>query len=168
MAGFYQEEPLKRLLTYGTEVHRETSLLTCIDKSLQQKPSMEDFCYLESIGINDSSIESDNTVAMNKFNDTLMYEIGRLTVTWLWKNDRQDLLENRTLALGRLKSLVRRLKDNPDLIKNYCTIIEDQLKLGVIKRVTAESRGTLKHYIPHHAVVNPAKATTKVRIVYDA
>ena len=27
---------------------------------------------------------------------------------------------------------------------------------------------TSTHYIPHHAVINPAKATTKVQIVYDA
>ena len=31
-----------------------------------------------------------------------------------------------------------------------------------------ESNSTPKHYIPHHVVVNPTKATTKIRIVYDA
>ena len=96
------------ILTYGTEVRRETSLLTSTDKSLPQKPSMEDFWNLESIGINDSPTELDNTVTKYK----------RYTVTWPWKNDRQGLPENLALALGRLKSLVRRLKDNPDLIKN--------------------------------------------------
>ena len=174
MVGFCQEEPLKRLIRigakhvdtkYDTEVHWGTSLLASIDKSLPQKPSMEYIWNLESIGINVSLTESDNTVAMNTFNDTLIYENGRYTLTWPWKNDKQCLPENRALALGRLKSLVRRLKDNPELIKNYDAIIEDQLKRGIIERVTSGSRGTLKHYIPHHAVVDPTKATTKVRIV---
>ena len=47
-------------------------------------------------------------------------------------------------------------------------IIKDQLRQGIIEKVRIESTNTPKHYIPHHAVVNPTKASTKVRIVYDA
>lgn len=156
------------ILTYGTEIPKETSLLTCADKSLPVKPNVEDFWNLESIGIRDCPVESDNKVALSKFNETLRYENGRYTVTWPWKDENPDLPENRTLALGRLKSLVRRMKDNPDLIQKYDEIIEDQLRQGVIERVRSESKDTIKHYIPHHAVINPTKVTTKVRIVYDA
>ena len=39
----------------------------------------------------------------------------------------------------------------------------------MIEIVSNESNvGPQKHYIPHHAVVTPSKATTKVRVVYDA
>ena len=60
------------------------------------------------------------------------------------------------------------MKNNPELIQKYDDIINDQLNKGVIEKVGCELDSLIKHYIPHHAVVNPAKATTKVRVVYDA
>ena len=156
------------IMTYGTEVRRETSMLTTVDESLPLKPNFEDFWRLESIGIKDSAVVSDNSIALEKFNKSLNYKNGRYSVTLPWKNEKPELPENRTMAVGRLKSLVRRMKDNPDLIKKYDGIIEDQLTQGINEKVTTESKDTIKHYIPHHAVINPTKATTKVRIVYDA
>ena len=133
-------------------------MLTQADKSLPLKPNMEDFWNLESIGINDCLVELDDNIALNKFKETLRYENGRYTVAWPWKDEKTDLPENRALALGRLKSLIRRMKDNPDLVQKYNEIIEDQLKQGVVEKVRMESKDTIK----------PTKATTKVRIVYDA
>ena len=161
-------EPSMLLLTQGKRIENETSFLTSLDKSLPTKPNIEDFWRLESIGINDSPLESDNEVAQKKFSETLKFEQGRYTVSWPWKEDQPDLPENRTLALGRLKSLVSTMKNNPELIQKYDDIITDQLNKGIIEKVGSEPNGLIKHYIPHHAVVNPAKATTKVRVVYDA
>ena len=161
-------EPSMLLLTQGKRIENETSFLTSLDKSLPTKPNIEDFWRLESIGINDSPVESDNEVAQKKFSETLKFEQGRYTVSWSWKEDQPNLPENRTLALGRLKSLVSRMKSNPELIQKYDDIITDQLNKGIIEKVGSEPNGLIKHYIPHHAVVKPAKATTKVRVVYDA
>ena len=132
------------------------------------KPNLEDFWKLESIGISDSPDERDNDVALKKFSETLKYEQGRYTVTWPWKEDSPDLPESRALALGRLISFVSRMKNNPELIRKYDEIIEDQLKQGTIEQAGSDSNTLIKHYIPHHAVVNPTKATTKVRVVYEA
>ena len=156
------------LLTHGKRIDSETTFLTGLDKSLPMKPNVEDFWRLETIGISDSPVDSDNDVALKKFKETLKYEQGRYTVTWPWKEDQPDLPENRALALGRLKSTVNRMKNNPDLIQKYDDIITDQLKRGIIEKVGSESNSSIKHHIPHHAVVNPTKATTKVRVVYDA
>ena len=56
------------------------------------------------------------------------------------------------------------------LVEKYAKIIEDQLKQGIIVKVRPEvqSNDTIKHYIPHHAVINTSKASKKVRIVNDA
>ncbi|XP_063435905.1 uncharacterized protein LOC134716797 [Mytilus trossulus] len=95
-------------------------------------------------------------------------ENGRYQVAWPWKEKLPELPENRELAYGRLKSLFQKMKNNPDLLNNE--IIQDQCKKGIIEKVSNQcSKDTgIKHYIPHHAVVDPTKPTTKVRIVYDA
>ena len=78
------------------------------------------------------------------------------------------MAENRELAFGRLKSLVRKMRNNCELMKQYDNIIQDQLHLEVIEKVKPQPADGIKHYIPHHAVINPSKTTTKVRVVYDA
>ena len=122
-------------MTHGKGKDNETTFLTCLDKSLPLKPNLKDFWKLESIGINDCPVESDNDVALKKLSETLKYDEGRYTVAWPWKEEQPDLPDNRALALGRLKSLVSRMRNT-------------------------ESNSLIKHYIPHHAVVNPTKATT--------
>ena len=52
------------------------------------------------------------------------------------------------------------------MAQQYGDIIDGQLKQGIIEKVTTKK--SKRHYIPHHAVVNPTKSSTKVRIVYDA
>ena len=53
-------------------------------------------------------------------------------------------------------------------IDKYDDIIQNQLMLGVIENVMNNKKDTTKHYIPHHAGINPDKTSTKVRVVYDA
>ena len=69
----------------------------------------------------------------------------------------------------RLRSTVKKLTKTPKPFKQYNEIIQDQLNRGIIEKATStSSEGLIKHYIPHHPVIIPAKNTTKVRIVYDA
>ena len=51
------------IMTHGKGIDNETTFLTCLDKSLPMKSNLEDFWKLESIGICDSPVESDNDVA---------------------------------------------------------------------------------------------------------
>ena len=53
------------IMTYGTQIQKETSMITEADKSLPLKPNFEDFWRLDSIGITDSPVESDNRVNCN-------------------------------------------------------------------------------------------------------
>ena len=58
----------------------------------------------------------------------------------------------------------------PELIPKYNAIFQEQLKRGIIEKIgnTTDGTNTLVHYIPHHAVIREQRATTKVRIVFDA
>ena len=57
----------------------------------------------------------------------------------------------------------------PTLFEQYDAILREQLNREIIAKVTDESvEGSVKHYIPHHPLITPLKATTKVRVVYDA
>ena len=60
------------------------------------------------------------------------------------------------------------MKGNPVLADKYDAIIQNQLQLGIIEKVMNNRKETAKHYIPHHAVINLEKTSTKVRVVYDA
>ena len=141
-------EPSLLILTYGSEIRKETNLFTEADKSFPLKPNLEDFWRLESIGIQDYSEESCDKEVLHTFKDTLQYENGRYMVTWPWKKEKSDLPDNYTLALGRLKSLINRMKANPNIIKQYNEIIEEQLKRGIIEKVSYETNNVVKHYIP--------------------
>lgn len=155
------------ILTYGNDV-TGTSAFSSIDSVHPQKPDLEDFWNVESIGILDNSKTLTDEMVNERFKENLKFEDGRYQVTWPWKEDIPDLPINRELALGRSKSSVARMKNKPELLKAYDTVINDQLEKGIIEKVDETSADGPKHYLPHHAVINPLKPTTKLRIVYDA
>ena len=74
------------------------------------------------------------------------------------------------MSRKRLWSLLERLKREPEVLKEYDTVIKDQLNKSIVEIVDKEDVGELGkvHYIPHHAVIRRDKETTKLRIVYDA
>ena len=151
------------------DIKTSTHMLTNIDPCLSTKPSLEQFWNLESIGITESPLKSDDDQAIENFNKTVKFTNGRYSVTWPWKELNPMLPDNYYLAEGRLKSTLQRLKGDPHLLEMYATIIQEQLDRKIIEKVSTESpTNCLKHYIPHHPVITLTKNTTKVRVVYDA
>uniref|UniRef100_A0A1X7V1C4 Uncharacterized protein n=1 Tax=Amphimedon queenslandica TaxID=400682 RepID=A0A1X7V1C4_AMPQE len=71
---------------------------------------------------------------------------------------------------GPVAKHTKRLRQDPELLRECNVIIEGQLKSGIIELVdNADSISNERtHYLPHHAVVRRDKATTNVRVVYDA
>ena len=122
------------------------------------------FWELESLGI-----QQEEKTIFDKFMGTVKFENRRYTVSLPWKEFRDPLPDNYSLSSSRLQGLLRRLKQDPPILKEYHRIIQEQLETGIVEEVS-EEEPTVKavHYLPHHAVVRRDKSTTKVRIVYDA
>ena len=86
-----------------------------------------------------------------------------------WRDNHPTITSDYELCVNRLKSLQRKLLKEPELIREYNQIIEEQLSKGIVERVAAEKDNENEdvHYLPHHAVIRRDRETTKLRIVYD-
>ena len=77
--------------------------------------NIDDFWRLENIGIKDPLIDADDNKALQHFNDTVTFKDNRYYVTWPWRDDvTNELPENFELAMGRLRSLLKRMKQTPN------------------------------------------------------
>uniref|UniRef100_A0A1I7V8Y3 Polyprotein n=1 Tax=Loa loa TaxID=7209 RepID=A0A1I7V8Y3_LOALO len=58
--------------------------------------------------------------------------------------------------------------NNRRLFLEYDETIYDQIQPNVIEKVCSKMGYVgIIHYLPHHEVITPNKATTKLKIVYD-
>ena len=126
---------------------------------------LKKFWELESLGIH-----QDEGSVQDTFNQTISFREGRYQVELPWKPHHRPLPTNLELCRKRLTNLLKKLKSTPEILHEYNRVIQEQLQKGIVEEVPDGSRGddSKVHYLPHHAVVRKDKATTKVRVVYDA
>ncbi|VDM93230.1 unnamed protein product [Onchocerca ochengi] len=115
----------------------------------------------------DSPTSDDDDEALKHFKETIYKQHGRYHVCWPWKDSKHKLSNNYGLCVGRLKNLITRLQQK-SILHLYHETIQDQLRSGIIEEVQPKDEIGVIHYLPHHEVLTPNKATTKLRIVYDA
>ena len=63
---------------------------------------------------------------------------------------------------------MKKLKQTPDILKKYDDVISQQVKDGIVEKVSALEPASKVHYLPHRAVIRENAETTKLRVVYDA
>ncbi|EJD76719.1 pao retrotransposon peptidase [Loa loa] len=107
---------------------------------------------------NGSKNNQDDEKALEQFKNGITKKNSRYQVCWPWKDSKVNLQHNYGLRYGRLKMLIKRLQANQPCSKS-----------NIIEKVTTnmDQEGII-HYLPHREVLTPRKATTKLRIVYDA
>ena len=92
-------------------------------------------------------------------------------VPYPWKKDPLLLPDNRPLAMKRLESTERRLKNDPATGVAYDKQMEKMKELLFSRKLCKEEMDNYigpVHYIPHHAVIRPEKKSTPVRIVFNS
>ncbi|XP_015761462.1 PREDICTED: uncharacterized protein LOC107340611 [Acropora digitifera] len=119
---------------------------------------------LDSIGIREKD------TVLEAFEKNVNIQDGRYSVHLPWKEHHKLLPDNYENSLARLSSQLKQLRRDPEVLREYNSIIEDQLRSGIIERVdTTECPAVGKvHYLPHHGVVRRDALTTKLRIVFHA
>ena len=129
----------------------EAFTFQCKDCSLDQR--IKEFRDLETLGIrkNESSL-------YDTFMQTINFQAGRYCVRLPWKDSRPTLPDNLDLE-RRLYGLLRRLWQEPRILKEYDAIIKEQLGKGIVEFVDNpwNSTSEKEHYIPHHAVFSNDK-----------
>lgn len=125
---------------------------------------LKSFWELESFGISSSDYS-----VHDEFRSTIRFVDGKYEVELPWKEGHPALSDNYHLCARRLQGLIKRLQQDPAVLREYDTTIKEQLYRGIVERVELPAECPEEaHYLPHHAVVRRDKDTTKVRIVFDA
>uniref|UniRef100_A0A182EV55 Integrase catalytic domain-containing protein n=2 Tax=Onchocerca ochengi TaxID=42157 RepID=A0A182EV55_ONCOC len=103
-------------------------------------PDIDRFWKLEIIGVQEDPNLHDDEHVLERLRESIKKVNDRYQVAWPWKETNFKLNDNL-----------------------------EQLQFNIIEKVSPEmDQVGIIHYLPHHEVVTPSKATTKIRIVYDA
>ena len=129
------------------------------------KDDLQKFWDLETLGIKEHE-----TSVYDKFSNDITFTGERYQVKLPFKDNHPMLPDNYTVALRRLTTTIKKLKNQPEILKQYDDVIREQLQSGVVEKVPQDQipqPGDV-HYLPHRTVVRLDRDTTKVRVVYDA
>ena len=114
------------------------------------------FWDLEASGIRGN--ENESSVHM-KFLENVKFENGRYEDSLPMKECHPVIPDNFSLAKNRLISLLKRLKDQPSILEKYDSVIQEQLKEGVVEIVENDdvSKPGEIHTLPHRELSGKIK-----------
>ncbi|XP_028393185.1 uncharacterized protein LOC114517596 [Dendronephthya gigantea] len=129
------------------------------------------FWELDSMGIRDEDskpLTPDEARATKSAEETLHHlQDNRYEIGIPWRVNEPRFTNNYEQALSRLVSLERSLrKKGAEVSSSYQEIIEEYVKKNYVRKVSPSTEE--QWFIPHFPVIRNDKATTKVRIVFDA
>jgi len=134
-------------------------------KELQQMLEIESIDTVNS----DPTAAHGPTGEMAQFEKEIEHTGQQYKVRLLWKDPCPDLPSNEGPVKKQLSRLVQSLEKTPGLLERYDGGIKELLDRGFIEEISPHnSTGNPVHYLAHHPVIKEERATTKLRIVFDA
>ena len=130
--------------------------------------TVADLWTLDSIGISAEDIKSEEKKTLETFEETITFENGKYTVKLPWKeNMKEKLQQNYQLAKGTLFSTLKKLKQEPELLKAYDNVIREYENRDFIEKIDfPANQQNIIHFLPHHGVKRDS-ATTPLRVVFN-
>ena len=110
--------------THTLKIDVHPSMETALDDCLKR------FWDLESLGV-----VKEETSVYERFVQKIKFDGHRYEVCLPWKEYHPPLPDHRELCRRRLLSLLKRLRQTPQLLTEYSAIIQDQLDKGIIEVV---------------------------------
>ena len=116
------------------------------------------------------AVSTDDQHALHIAENTLRFIGGRYEIGLPWKDSTQrtHLPDSYPVALRRLKYTEKTLMKNPEVWSKYNGVIQKYLQQGYIRRTITTTPEQDAWYLPHFPIIKPDRATTKIRIVFDA
>ena len=155
--GWILSGPVSGMSQKATLVNLVTTHALLVDTYQPQESldhQLKQFWDLESMGI-----RPDECSVYDNFEKGILCNGERYQVSLPWKESHPPLPDNYDLALRRLNGLLRRLRQSPEILHHAMLLYRAESKENNVRQI---------HYLPHHAVLREDKATTKLRVVYDA
>ena len=148
LSGLVENLPREKLSSIqfsSTHVLRTESRV--VDYTLQG--DLDRLWDLDSVGIRDKD------TVREAFEKNLSFEDGKYLVHLPWKEQHGLLPDNFENCVAGLSSQLKRLRKDPEILKEYDSIIQDQLQSGIIDQVDGAKRPDVGrvHYLLHHGVV---------------
>ena len=147
-------------LLVKSEVTEDEDLHECVSR----------FWSMEEMGVNKEEAydHSANSEVMEDFEQGIrQLEDGHYEVS-LPKNKKGLMVKNnKWLAQRRLDNLMKKLKQDPDVLQRYHGEMQALLEENIASPAIETNQETSSFYIPHRAVIREDKETSKLRIVFD-
>lgn len=132
--------------------------------------TLETLWETESIGIQGAKIKTCQTEPKEFVN--IKHNGQRYEIELPWKNDCLPIPDtDYNLCYNRLKSMHFKWSKTPNVLREYNSVIQEQLAAGSIDKgknlASEEENKEDVQYLPHDAVIRMDRETTKLRIVYE-
>ena len=186
VTGSHPNDPIARLTNLGWVCFGPTlvpdmrkprlhhSIRTYCTASVEKQETnklLRKFWELEALGIKGSEDQTwtpDEQTALKVAGETQKVVDGRYEIGIPWRKGEPEFKDNFEMAYTRLQNLEKSLmKKGPKVAADYNKIIEEYVDKNYVHKVVP-LKGEAQWLLPHFPVIKEERATTKVRIVFDA